>query len=62
MSAEEKSMNCRRYLFDVSSVMMRLTGNFRKYAAEQGTAEDEALKRGMEEKSAFRDGAKATRR
>ena len=30
---------------------MNITEDVRKYAAEQGVAEDEALKRGMEEKS-----------
>ena len=30
---------------------MKLTEDVRKYAAEQGIAEDEALKKGMEEKS-----------
>ncbi len=30
---------------------MKITEDFRKYAAEQGIAEEEALKRGMEEKS-----------
>lgn len=30
---------------------MKITEDIRKYAAEQGIAEDEALKRGMEEKS-----------
>jgi phosphomethylpyrimidine synthase len=30
---------------------MKITEDVRKYAAEQGVSEDEALKRGMEEKS-----------
>ena len=30
---------------------MKITEDVRKYAAEQGIAEEEALKRGMEEKS-----------
>ena len=30
---------------------MRITEDVRKYAAEQGIAEEEALKKGMEEKS-----------
>ncbi len=30
---------------------MKLTEDVRKYAAEQGITEEEALKRGMEEKS-----------
>ncbi len=30
---------------------MKTNGNTRKYAAEQGLAEEEALKKGMEEKS-----------
>lgn len=30
---------------------MKITEDIRKYAAEQGIAEDEALKRGMEEES-----------
>ena len=30
---------------------MKITGDVRKYAAEQGIAEEEALKNGMEEKS-----------
>jgi phosphomethylpyrimidine synthase len=30
---------------------MKITKDVRKYAAEQGIAEEEALKRGMEEKS-----------
>ena len=30
---------------------MRITEDVRKYAAEQGLAEEEALKKGMEEKS-----------
>jgi len=30
---------------------MRLTKDVRQYAAEQGTAEDEAMKKGMEAKS-----------
>lgn len=30
---------------------MRITEDMRKYAAELGIAEDEALKKGMEEKS-----------
>jgi phosphomethylpyrimidine synthase len=30
---------------------MKITEDVRKYAAEQGMSEDEALKRGMEEKS-----------
>ena len=30
---------------------MKITEDVRKYAAEQGIAEDEALKKGMEEKS-----------
>ena len=30
---------------------MKITGDVRKYAAEQGIAEEEALKKGMEEKS-----------
>ena len=31
---------------------MKITEDVRKYAAEQGIAEEEALKKGMEEKSA----------
>ena len=30
---------------------LKITENVRKYAAEQGMADEEALKRGMEEKS-----------
>ena len=30
---------------------MKITEDVRKYAAEQGVSEEEALKRGMEEKS-----------
>ncbi len=30
---------------------MKITGNIRKCAAEQGIAEEDALKKGMEEKS-----------
>jgi phosphomethylpyrimidine synthase len=38
---------------------MKLTEDVRKYAAEQGVSEEEALKRGMEEKSKefFENGA-----
>jgi hypothetical protein len=31
--------------------LMKITEDVRKYAAEQGIAEEEALKKGMEEKS-----------
>ena len=33
------------------SCLMKITEDARKYAAEQGIAEEEALKRGMEERS-----------
>ena len=41
---------------------MKITEDVRKYAAEQGIAEEEALKKGMEEKSReFREGQRALR-
>jgi len=35
----------------VGGCSMKITEDVRKYAAEQGIAEEEALKKGMEEKS-----------
>jgi phosphomethylpyrimidine synthase len=36
---------------DEDGCSMKITEDVRKYAAEQGIAEEEALKKGMEEKS-----------
>ena len=38
-------------MFDPHFCLMKITENVRKYAAEQATSEEEALKKGMEEKS-----------